>query len=117
MRRLSAVPRQEVRRDPVKPHNLAARTALVVSLSCAASPGIATGTARTGVTTAPPVAAVARLAALGFSPAEARRLLRSTQAEPAGPVGAYAAQRIAMAVLYGNAHASGGPRYRPDPAS
>jgi hypothetical protein len=102
---------------PSKLTNFAARTALVVGLSCAASPSIATGTARTHITTAPPVAAAARLAALGFSPAEAGRLLRSTETEPAGPAGAYAAQRIAMAVLYGNAHAFGGPRYHPDPAS
>jgi len=98
---------------PSKLTNLAARTALAVGLAVAASPGIATGPARADVTNAPPAAAVARLAALGFSPAEAGRLLRSTETEPAGPAGVYAARRIAMAVLYGNGHAFGGPRYHP----
>jgi hypothetical protein len=90
-----------------------ARPALAVGLAVAASLGIGAGAAPAHATNAQPAAAVARLAALGFSPAEARRLLRSTATEPAGPNGAYAAQRIALAVLYGNAHAFGGPRYHP----
>lgn len=60
-----------------------------------------------------PSGAIARLTALGFSTGEAAGLLRTTAARPASTAGAYAAQRIAMAMLYGNAKAFGGPRYRP----
>jgi hypothetical protein len=59
-----------------------------------------------------PAAAVARLTALGFSDDEAAGLLRATRIRPASTGGAYAAQRIAMATLYGSADAFGGPRYR-----
>jgi hypothetical protein len=61
----------------------------------------------------PPRPAVARLTALGFSAPSARRLLLAAETAPAGPAGAYAAQRIAMAVLYGSADAFGGRRYHP----
>jgi len=59
-----------------------------------------------------PASALARLTALGFSRDEAAGLVRTTRTRPASAAGAYAAQRIAMALLYGDANAFGGPRYR-----
>jgi hypothetical protein len=88
------------------------RIALASTIAVAASLGLGASTAGAS-TSRPPAPAVARLITLGFSAPEARRLLLTTQSAPAGPAGAYAAQRIAMAVLYGNAHAFGGPRYHP----
>jgi hypothetical protein len=119
---LTAVePHPTARRYAVIPPTLTnlatARTALAVGLAIAASVPLGAGTAPAYATNAAPKAAVARLDALGFSPKEARRLLRRTETDPVGPAGAYAAQRIAMAVLYGNAHAFGGPRYHASPAS
>jgi hypothetical protein len=73
------------------------------------------GTAARGSTTHVPDRALTRLTALGFSRDEASGLLRTTRTRPASPAGAYAAQRIAMALLYGDANAFGGPRYRPGP--
>jgi hypothetical protein len=87
------------------------RIALAVSIAGAASLGLGVSTGSATVTR-PPAPAVARLTTLGFSAPEARRLLLATQTAPAGPAGAYAAQRIAMATLYGSANAFGGPRYR-----
>jgi hypothetical protein len=88
------------------------RIALVFSIAVAAWLGFGASDAPAGIGS-PPAPAAARLTVLGFSVPEARRLLRATETAPAGPGGAYAAQRIAMAILYGNANAFGGPRYHP----
>jgi hypothetical protein len=94
------------------PHPALGPTTLTVAFAVAAflCPGASTAQARS--MSHPPAAAVARLTDLGFSPRQARRLLLSTQTHPGTLAGAYAAQRIAMAVLYGTADAFGGPRYR-----
>ena len=89
------------------------RTVLLVALAYAAFLGPSMGTAQAHGTSHAPAAAVARLTSLGFSTRDARRLLLSTQTHPSSAAGAYAAQRIAMAVLYGNADAFGGPRDHP----
>jgi hypothetical protein len=94
-------------------HSARGRTVLVVALAYAAFLGSSEGKAQAHGTSHAPAAAVARLTGLGFSTRDARRLLLSTQTHPRTAAGAYAAQRIAMAVLYGNADAFGGPRYRP----
>ena len=84
--------------------------ALAFTIAAAAWLGPGASTAPASMST-PPGPAVVRLTGLGFSAPEARRLLLATQTAPAGPAGAYAAQRIAMAILYGSATAFGGPRY------
>jgi hypothetical protein len=89
------------------------RTVLLVALACAAFLGSSEAKAQAHGSSHASAAAVARLTSLGFSTREARRLLLSTQTHPSTAAGAYAAQRIAMAVLYGNADAFGGPRYHP----
>ena len=92
------------------------RIVLLVSLAFAAFLGGPSGVkAQAHSTIHAPATAVARLTSLGFSAREARSLLLSTQTQPGTAAGAYAAQRVAMAVLYGNAHAFGGPRYHPAP--
>ena len=100
---------------PHATHSAFGRMILFVSLAFAAVVGPSAGKAEAHSTSHAPAAAVARLTSLGFSAREARRLLLSTQTQPSTAAGAYAAQRIAMAVLYGTADAFGGPRYHPAP--
>jgi hypothetical protein len=95
------------------PHSAPFRTILVVSLVVAAWSGTGGALAHAQRAGRPPASAVTRLTSLGFSPGEARCLLRVTAARPGTGAGAYAAQRIAMAVLFGNAHACGSPGHHP----
>jgi hypothetical protein len=88
------------------------RISFATSVAVAASLALGASTAPASLSS-PPAPAVTRLTALGFSAPQARRLLLTMQTAPAGAAGAYAAQRIAMATLYGGAIAFGGPRYRP----
>jgi hypothetical protein len=98
---------------PRATHSTRGHTVLLVALASAAFLGPSAGKAQAHWTSHAPAAAVTRLTSLGFSTRDARRLLLSTETHPSTAAGAYAAQRIAMAVLYGNADAFGGPRYRP----
>jgi hypothetical protein len=95
------------------PNSALGAVMLTVALAVPAflCPGASTAQARS--MSRSPAVALARLTDLGFSPREAKRLLVNTQTHPGTPAGAYAAQRIAMAVLYGTADAFGGPRYHP----
>jgi len=91
-----------------------ARSNVALALTIVAAAWLGPGTSTAGASMrTPPGPAVGRLTSLGFSAPEARRLLLATQTAPAGSAGAYAAQRIAMAILYGSATAFGGPRYHP----
>jgi len=95
------------------PHSAPYRTVLLISLAAAAWFGTSGVDARAQRSNQPPTAALTRLTSLGFSRAEARCLLITTQTRPGTVAGAYSAQRIAMAVLYGDAHAFGSPGHHP----
>ena len=100
---------------PHATHSALGRIVVLVSLVFAAFLSPSGGKAQAQGTSHAPAAAVARLTTLGLSARDARHLLLSTQTQRSTAAGAYAAQRIAMAVLYGTADAFGGPRYHPAP--
>jgi hypothetical protein len=99
------------------PHRAQYRTALVAIVIAVAWWGMTGMNAQARDQGRPPSTAVARLTSLGFSPRDARCLLLITQTRPETQAGAIAAQRIAMAVLWGNAHAFGSAGHHPRPDS
>jgi len=99
------------------PHWATYRPTLVAILMAVAWWGMTGMNAQAREQGQPPRTAVVRLTSLGFSPRDARCLLRITQTRPGTQAGAIGAQRVAMAVLWGNAHAFGSVGHHPRPDS